>query len=76
MSGLRSVQGRWLGSEYFCDDRSTIMLCDLKLTLMKVATLELHHIFNYILDDVEQYHSYLVYGIVSVSHVHTMDMMQ
>ena len=38
MSGLRSVQGRWLGIEYVCDDRSIIMFCDtFKLTVMKKA---------------------------------------
>ena len=35
MSGLRSVQGRWLGIEYVSDDRSAIMFCDTcKLTVM------------------------------------------
>ena len=38
MSCLRSVQGRWLGIEYVCDDRSTVMFCDTyKLTVMKEA---------------------------------------
>ena len=38
MSGLRSVQGRWLGIKYFCEDRSAVMLYDtFKLTLMKEA---------------------------------------
>ena len=38
ISGLRSVQGKWLGIEYLCDVRSTIMLCDtFKWTVMKEA---------------------------------------